>query len=286
MNITAVVVLYKCSPDQSPTIASLVRSFGRGGASGAGFSLLVYDNSPQAQPFNLQLSFAHRYVHDPLNGGLAAAYNLALDSDPQDPEGWLLLLDQDTALPEDFLEQSLKALERIGPDPMVAAAVPRIFQEGRLISPARVSTGRVSPVKDIGEGVGPKGLTAINSGALVRERFLREIGGFNPKFKLDYLDHWLFSEVNRRDKMVYVTGAVVKHDLSVSHIESRVSKERYLSILNSETRFYRNYAGGWNFPCHLMVLALRSVRHLVHRRWVFFLKTARHFFTVLSGPRH
>lgn len=281
--MTAVVVLYRLRPAQSPTIATLARSYQLLRQDRLKLELFIYDNSPQSQPLDVRLPFAHRYVHDPLNGGLAAAYNLALYSDPQDPERWLLLLDQDTALPEDFLEQSLKALEKIGPDQQVAAAVPRIFQEGRPISPAIITTGRVSPVKEIGEGIAREGLTAINSGVLVRKNFLREIKGFNPKFKLDYLDHWLFSEIGRIGKSVYVTGAVVKHDLSVSHIESRVSKDRYLSILDSETLFYRDYAGGGNFACHLMVLALRSLGHLVRGRWGFFLMTVKHWFGVLAG---
>jgi GT2 family glycosyltransferase len=282
MNITAVVVLYQLLPDQSPTIASLVRSYARIRGNGPGLKLLVYDNSPRPQTLNLSLSFEHRYVHDSLNGGLAAAYNCALDSDPGGESQWLLLLDQDSTLPDDFLEEVFKALNLIGMDEGVAAVVPKILQRDRPISPALVKGGRVRPLKAPPAGISRENLTAINSGALGRKTFLAEIGGFNRQFRLDYLDHWLFSEIGRRGKKVYVTGAVVVHDLSVGN-EGPVSAGRYLSILRSETLFYREYAGPGNFPCHLGNLVWRSTRQLLKGRWKLFLATARHLLRALAN---
>lgn len=283
MNITAVVVLYNIRPDQSPTIATLVRSYQRIRGSGTGLSLIIYDNSPKPQPVNIPLPFEYRYAHDASNGGLAAAYNFALQADPANTNQWLLLLDQDSTLPENFLEEAFKALSLIGPDDGVAAAVPRILQHGRPISPALVKGGRVSPVKNPGTGVSRKNLTAINSGALLRKSFLSGIGGFNQKFRLDYLDHWLFSEIRRRGKRVYVTGAAAGHELSVGDMDRQMTSERYLSVLRSETLFYRNYAGGWNFLCHLCNLPIRSFRHLLYGRRDFSLMTLGHFFRTLAN---
>jgi len=284
MNITAVVVLYHLRPDQSPTIATLVRSFERIRGSGPGLNLIIYDNSPKPQQVDIPLPFEHRYVHDALNGGLAAAYNYALNSDPGGDGQWLLLLDQDSTLPDNFLEEVFKALNLIGMDDGVAAVVPKILQRRRLISPALVKGGRVQPVKNIEPGVSRENLTALNSGALLRKNFLIGIGGFNQQFRLDYLDHWLFSEIKRRGKKVCVTGAVIGHDLSIGN-SGPVPPGRYLSILRSETLFYREYAGAGNFPWHLGNLALRSFRHLLMGRWNLSLMTARHFYRVLANQK-
>ena len=166
----------------------------------------------------------------------------------------------------------------------MAAVVPKIFQGGRPISPALVEWGRVRPVKNIEAGIGQTGLTAINSGALVRTIFLKGIGGFNQQFKLDYLDHWLFSEIKRRGKKVYVTGAVAGHDLSIGN-QSPVTPGRFRSIRAAETLFYREYAGGWNFTCHVLNLVLRSFRYLLKGRWNYSLMTARHFLRILANQK-
>ena len=48
-------------------------------------------------------SFPIHYVHDPSNGGLAPAYNFALEHAESEGREWLLLFDQDTSLTVDFL---------------------------------------------------------------------------------------------------------------------------------------------------------------------------------------
>lgn len=84
-------------------------------------------------------------------------------------------------------------------------------------------------------------LMAINSASLLKISFLNEIDGFNEEFSLDYLDHWLYLEINKRKKSIQVLDVVIKHELSVMDYNS-ISVERYQSILNSESNFYTNYS--------------------------------------------
>jgi GT2 family glycosyltransferase len=283
MNITAVVVLYQLRPDQSPTIATLARSYQRIRGSGAGVYLIIFDNSPKPQQVDIPLPFEHRYVHDATNGGLAQAYNFALDSDPGSASQWLLLLDQDSTLPDDFLEEVFKALALIGQDDLVAAAVPKVLQHGRPISPALVKGGRIRPIPKPITGVCPFPVTAINAGTLIRKNFLYAIGGFNRQFKLDYLDHWLFAEIKRRGKKVYITGAVSNHDLSIGNTNHPVSAERYLSILKAETLFYMAYSDGGNYLCHLFNLAFRAGRQYLLGQAEFSRLTVRHFLGTINN---
>jgi hypothetical protein len=120
--------------------------------------------------------------------------------------------------------------------------------------------GGIRPVRQPVPGICTGPVTAINSGALLRKSFLFEIGGFNQQFRLDYLDHWMFAEINRRGKKVCLSKAIINHDLSVWGRSGSVSPERYRSILEAETLFYRMSRERATFMFHLLNLVLRSGR--------------------------
>jgi len=283
MNITAVVVLYRLRPDKSATITTLVRSWKQCRGNGLNLNIVIYDNSPEIQNVTIEIPFQCQYFHDATNGGLSAAYNFALNSNPNCHSQWLLLLDQDSDLPENYLENMRKELTTADPDSDVTAVIPIVVQNGLPVSPAQVKGGRIRPIPKPITGVCPFPVTAINAGTLIRKNFLYEIGGFNRQFKLDYLDHWLFAEIKQRGKKVYITGAVINHDLSIGNNNHPVSAERYLSILKAETLFYIAYSDGGNYFCHLFNLAFRAGRQYFLGQAEFSRLTLMHFFSTINN---
>lgn len=284
MNITAVVVLYRLRPEKSPTIASLVRSWEHCQNKDLDLKLIIYDNSPEVQDWPVVLPFKHQYIHDANNGGLSAAYNYALESDAGDGYQWLLLLDQDSDLSIDFITLTWHGASTIGHDPEVVAVVPHVMHKGLPISPAKLLWGwKIRPIYNFGRGICTDPVTAINSGSMVRKSFVSEIGGFNKQFRLDYLDHWLFAEINRLGKKVYITEAVINHDLSIGNSNHPVSAERYVSILKAETHFYRAYSNVANYNCHLFNLALRAGRQYILGPRQFSRLTVRHLLSTINN---
>jgi len=284
MNIIAVVVLYQCRTDQSPTIASLVRSWEHCQDKGLELKLVIYDNSPEPQRVTVPLPFDHQYVHDAANGGLAAAYNFALGSDPGDHCPWLLLLDHDSNLPADFISVAARSLSAINLDPVVAAVVPMVTNVGAPISPALVKKGgRIRPIWNPAQGVCRQEVTAINSGTLVRKSFVSEIGGFNKQFSLDYLDHWLFAEINRRGRKVYITDTIISHDLSIGNTARPVSPERYQAVLRAETLFYRVSKNRGDFIYHMFNLAVRAGRQCLRGNRKLSGLTLKHLFNIAAN---
>jgi GT2 family glycosyltransferase len=97
------LVLYGCGLRNTRSFAVLRRAAEkRGGA----VRLFVQDNSPLAA---LDAGFIEgfggfSFVHDPANPGVSRAYNRALDYAEKSGSEWLLLLDQDTELPEDYFD--------------------------------------------------------------------------------------------------------------------------------------------------------------------------------------
>ncbi|MCU0605861.1 MAG: glycosyltransferase [Candidatus Edwardsbacteria bacterium] len=285
MNIIAVVVLYQCRPDESSTIASLVRSWEHCPQDRPRLTLVIHDNGPAAQDMTVALPFEHQYLHDPSNGGLARAYNRALAMAAAGRYEWLLLLDQDSSLPDRFLAVTRRAGETIGPG--TVAVVPRVADHGVPVSPARLRWGgMIRPLAGTAAGVLRGTVTAINSGTLIRTSFMADLGGFNEAFPLDYLDHWLFAMVRRQGRTVYATEAVVGHDLSIGQRLRRVTPGRYRSVLRAETRYYRTCCRKVDFIYHLLAVAARACRQALAGDRVLSRLTLRHLSDVLANREH
>src|ERR1700677_2641156 len=95
--VLPILVLYKCSLEDSATYQTLVASSTYGGMDPA--LLAIYDNSETPQVRSSEEALLLAYKHDSTNSGLAAAYNWALEIAELHGFSWLLLLDQDTRLP-------------------------------------------------------------------------------------------------------------------------------------------------------------------------------------------
>lgn len=260
MKITIVVVLYKQKPEESKTFLTLKKNLFSKNKGLENIELILYDNSPVKQVFNpLSYGGVHiSYVHDPRNLGLATAYNHAWSIAKKNGSCWLLLLDHDTELTDSYVSEVLN-LPEMGTN--VVAVVPKINSEDTMISP--VYSYSLRPLKEERPKVGlqEQPVMAINSGALIKLDFLNEIGGFNKKFPLDYIDHWLFFEIYAKYRKVWVLNVELEHELSVMDY-SRVSLARYHSILDSEIFFYQNYKID-QFPAYRKQLAKRFLKQAI-----------------------
>ena len=229
------------------------------------FNLLVYDNSKVATDELCLHTSRCQYVHNSSNGGLAAAYNCGLAHAIQSEAEWILLLDQDTELPSHFLQNLKTTIENVSLNEKVVAVVPKVFSNDVLISPSRVNWAwRLSkfPVNEVG-CVNYK-ISGINSGSAIRVSFLKESGGFDKTFKLDYLDHWLFSKIWSAKRRVYVSENIINHDLSIQDVGKNVSKVRYESILLGEFLFFSKYGTRSEYAYYLARLLMRSIRQAFH----------------------
>lgn len=232
-----VVVLYNMTFSESPTIMSLNQLL----ASGA-FpeirKILIFDNSEQGtEPVELEGRFI--YYHSKKNVGLAQAYNYALDQSNDDTE-WLMTLDQDTKLTKEYLSELISTSSELSET--VAAVAPIVTDNERQISPVRSDTLRPLhtelPEKD---RVYSKDIMVINSGTAIRTIFLRELGGYNIHFPLDYLDHWLCWRIFNEHQQIYILSNELEHQLSVLDYKNHMNLSRYLAIIQAEKCYYYLY---------------------------------------------
>jgi GT2 family glycosyltransferase len=230
------------------------------------FSLVIYDNSAESHP--IAEDFTLHYVHDPANGGLAAAYNYALSRAEDTGYEWLLLLDQDTTLTSEFLAELMDCANALRTEDNVAAIVPKLVVRGTILSPAEHFLDFIrhqfrNSVHTLGYkevGIQPGRISAYNSGSTLNVRKLRSIGGFPGEFWLDYLDHAVFDALAAKGYRVYVLHAVLQHELAESDLNARPIW-RFRNVLQAQSLFVKRTG---NFTDRLLyrLWLLRSVRRL------------------------
>jgi len=216
---------------------------------------LVYDNSPSPAAVTT-LPVNANFVSNSDNNGTAGAYHAGARHAAEKGCEWLLLLDQDTCLPSDYLE---RVQDAIAAAPNAVALVPSVLHGSRPVSPAIINaSGSIVPCAN------PERedsiTTAISSGAVIRRVAIAAMT-FPPEIWLDYVDHWMFLDFGRRGETVASINSRLLHDLSV-RTPRTLSLFRLRSILAAESAFYQELGGRGltMLPFRRLVRAMRYVR--------------------------
>lgn len=262
LSVTAVVVLYRTTPEHSPAFRSLLASRARLEAESGEVGVLLWDNSP-ADNAGQNLPEGVDYIPDTSNSGLAKAYNHALLLAMEGGVEWLLTLDQDTAIPEDYFEKMAEAVRDATRYAGIGAVVPQIAAGGKPLSPNWFQFGAVPRWYRSGyKGVPRESVFAFNSGAMLNVAALRQVGGYDPRFWLDDSDAMIFSKLHQHGKRVYIAGDIpVEHEFSMKDMQRRMSPTRYRNTLLAETAFWdlrMNRAAGWERTLRLMARMVKQ----------------------------
>lgn len=284
-NILAIIVLYNTKLEDSDTYNTLKASIAVSSLNGS-MEVVVYDNSAVPETVKSNLPPDILYFHDVNNGGVSHAYNYALDLALQCGCEWLLLLDQDSELPPDFIDNCLSDIISLYDKSSIVAIVPTVYCGSKLISPCKIGWGgKMFPISGNGVGVRKDEITAINSGALVKVAFLNSIGGFSNEYWLDMLDHWLFRTIYGNKLNVAISDNKISHDLSIQNY-STMSLTRYQNIVTAESRFCltnRSIAYKLVFRFRLAVRVLKLL--LIHGRADLSMVTLNYVFRGLTTDK-
>jgi GT2 family glycosyltransferase len=260
-NALVVIVLYKMSPGESAAFRSLAAGISALPDKESQIQVLLYDNTPGACAPS-QLPKDVHYEAAGQNVGLAAAYSRALELARSQNYAWLLTLDQDTTLPVDYLPRMRRLAVELQSDDRVAAIVPRLLDGSRLLSPMSVQVWgtRFFPKSFCGI---PSGETrALNSASLFRVSALEEMGDFDPRFWLDYVDFNIYRRLHLRRRKVYIASEIeAQHELSVMH-RADLKIERFQNVLQAESAFFDLYEG----PLRRFFLNVRLLGRLWRQR--------------------
>ena len=239
--ICAVVVLYRMRPEESGALCSLTGLLKDEAAAGAAIEVAVCDNSPSEQ--QMPAGFQGIHWHDSTNPGLAKNYNRGLERAKKTGAGWLMLLDQDTTVTQEYIDEVLQLTQEFADQIDVVAFAPKLVDDrGRGMSPHRPPALRHYAGNLDVTGVAPTRLCAFNSGAVLRVSALETIGGFREDFWLDFLDHATFVQLQRRGGHIYVMSAVLQHELTLRGRDTPgFSVARHRNSVDAECKFYAEF---------------------------------------------
>lgn len=195
--------------------------------------ILIYDNSKKSCEIKSEANF--KYIHDSRNLGVCTAYNYAYLFAKAKSKKYLLLLDDDTLLTDEYI----KILLACNLEHNIVCVVPKILDvnSDKIISPLKINKFGFTTNTASGYQYNSK-LSIINSCSLISLTFLENINGFNTKFKLDFLDHDIQRKIYQKKKGVLVIDYIIKHSLSVHNL-TNIKTARYMSIIKSEYQYIR-----------------------------------------------
>ena len=156
-----------------------------------------------------------------------------------DQYDWLLTLDQDSILPSNFLVRITELAGKFQSTSTIGAIVPQVKGDGRNLSPFYFALGTLPRWFSYGyTGIPARATYALNSAATIRVAALRQIGGYDPMYRLDVSDINTFHHLHRAGNNVFVAGdLLVSHDFSLLKKHRRMSVERYRAMLWDECAF-------------------------------------------------
>jgi GT2 family glycosyltransferase len=230
-SILALVVVYGIPPTESPAVSSIRNS----AKTGVNLRTLIWDNSLQRIQDDLpEVGWGDMaWVHTPENLGMAAIYN-AVISDRLRQHEHLLLLDQDTRLPENFFEVAALAIVQ---NPSVALFLPMVRAHARWVSPlyAALGWGRYWRQPQAGL-LSSRHLGAINSGMIIAASYLqKQFVGYNRNLRFYGTDTYFMLEYRRQNKWAFILDTIIDHDLSFfsTSTEGKVVKFREMRYANA-----------------------------------------------------
>jgi GT2 family glycosyltransferase len=259
--VLMVVVLYRASFEASKTLAGLTQAVAEDPALLRSFDLLVWDNSP-APVESATLPFPFRYHHAGRNEGVAGAYNGAARLAREQGARWLLLFDHDTSVTGDFLRGMRQHAEQTVDDERIAAVAPFLCAGEFVVSPRLWRFARHVPLpRPTTPYTERRAIFAANSGTLMRVNALEAIGGYSPRFWLDYSDIYVFQRFHELGFGVRISGDLaLEHEVAMLDYDARMSPARYATYLAAESDFLDLYRGRAERMLHLLRLAVRAVR--------------------------
>jgi GT2 family glycosyltransferase len=230
--VTIVIVVYRIAFIDTISYKSLVQALSL--LQWKDYVVIIYDNT-DILGWNTGLNLAEglervHYYHNAENGGVSAAYNYAARIAEQRNDPWILLLDQDTMLPDCSISCYLNSI-LTRPDLLIKA--PRIRVNEKLFSPLRFWSFKTFSKKTVQHGEQSlKKYKIINSGMLVSLNMFQKVGGYNERIKLDFSDEDFVNKIRYLTSRFEVLDFDCSHDFSLTERNLSKALDRYKHYLS------------------------------------------------------
>lgn len=225
VRLCALLVIHNRACEDSPSVMQL--------AATADARAVIVDNST-APNQNAAFCAARGFGYIAMGGnlGLAKAYNRGIAFLKEHTDAThVVLLDDDTTLPDGFWEKTANAIRRHEHDTVF---LPRVYDEKGLLSPCRIDGLHVSRVTD------PASLTAqtlsgINSGMAIALSVFEDYA-YDEGYFLDYIDHAFLRDRKARGDSFTVTRVTLRQRFAANARGQRKAAKIRLRIFKKDFR--------------------------------------------------
>ncbi len=252
-SLLIIIVVYKRPLEDCESFQSVLGM--RSGISN--LNVFIYDNSPTSQQIENYEGLTITYFHDAQNSGVSKAYNAGVEHANKGQKEWVMLLDQDTGLPNSILEKYDQAITTYSD---INLFVPVLkLKNGRIFSPSRYRFKRGFYIGGIKSGTHSLFKYApVNSGMMVRVETFLKVGGYNEKVKLDFADFQFVERFRKLYVEFFVLDVECEQDFSDddSSFQSQSVRFKYYceGAKNVENKSL------WDWLQYNMVVFIRAVR--------------------------
>lgn len=208
--ITSCILIYNVECSKCPTFTTIYNQIDIK-------KLLIFDNSTNEEILYKNSSFYKenkiKYYCFNENVGLAKAFNTLLKVDIT--TNWITFFDQDSTIPDNFFE---KLENSILENSAANLHAPMVLSGTYMMSPRKFRYNIVGKkIKNLNEGV-YENITVVNSGMTINTEIFYQLGGYNEKIFLDYLDHDLVSRYLKLNEKIAIFPSEITQMFS-SHTE-------------------------------------------------------------------
>lgn len=271
MNLYIQVVIYNKKMTESMTLLSLNnQSITKCGD--VDIILNIQDNSIETRMdtnliSKLNIEYNVRFVHTPENNSLREIYNKAIDD--LKSEDVLLLLDDDTTLPSNYISSLLSYVNNYKENVLF---VPKVMVSDKIYSPYVAHSFVSKAIKDIFPGkIKSKNHAFINSGLAIRGKFFIETNFRYPKEVEFYGTDTVFSHAFRKNEVTYILmNLTIVHD--VNNHPSNNDANNYANALMKVITFWLGQLHGFSKGIYILYMFFYMLKMTVKFRDVVFLK--------------
>lgn len=265
ISFCCVIVLYKMRLEESPSFRSVYAQAKRQTRAKIGF--FICDNSPMADNKRSEYPDVH-YEHHPENKGLGYAYNAAARYSRQKGLEWLILLDQDTILSDDFLACYAETLP-IHPEVELFAS--------QIFLPSKKELSPLRRWKAQKRSLQPdklyllKHYLLINSGLCIKLALFERSGGYDERVWLDFADTQFIRRIMRIGiEQFYLLPCFCVQNFSNEETELEKLKSRFDIYLQCARACRYFHFSDW--LCGQYGIILHTISLCRRTRSLFFLK--------------
>lgn len=232
-----ILVLYNCNIKDSDSYNTIVQSLADENEKA---HLYIYDNSLEDQIINKDDSVweSVSYVHDSQNSGLGVAYNSGVKLATKKSLKWVVLLDQDTRFPVNFIMTLNQAIRQNDHIKLFAPMLK--LKNGRAFSPTRYKY-KVGHFVNLEEGIlSLKEYSPVNSGMVINIAAFNDVGGYLENVKLDFSDFQFIERFRKKYLHFYLMDTVAVQNYSKGDKDLEKNLFRFAIYLECVRNCVRN----------------------------------------------